>query len=72
MATGVGSIGGCGQFDHPFETADDAPSSTTRPSDLPWVAGYYGIDRYLLPMLGTPWRARVATGHPIAASPAPS
>lgn len=27
---------------------------------LAWrVAGYYGVDRYLLPMLGTPWRARV-------------
>ncbi len=27
---------------------------------LGWrVAGYYGLDRYLLPMLGTPWRARV-------------
>jgi len=31
---------------------------------LAWrVAGYYGVDRYLLPMLGTPWRARVST-HP--------
>jgi thiosulfate dehydrogenase [quinone] large subunit len=27
------------------------------------VAGYYGLDRYLLPMLGTPWRAKVGT-HP--------
>ena len=37
---------------------------------LGWkVAGYYGLDRYLLPMLGTPWRARVATGRP-ATSPA--
>jgi thiosulfate dehydrogenase [quinone] large subunit len=27
---------------------------------LAWkVAGYYGLDRYLLPMLGVPWRARV-------------
>ena len=27
---------------------------------LAWrVAGYYGLDRYLLPMLGTPWRAPV-------------
>jgi len=27
---------------------------------LAWrVAGYYGFDRYLLPMLGTPWRAPV-------------
>ncbi len=31
---------------------------------LAWrVSGYYGLDRYVLPMLGTPWRARVAT-HP--------
>jgi thiosulfate dehydrogenase [quinone] large subunit len=31
---------------------------------LAWrVAGYYGLDRFLLPMLGTPWRAKVAT-HP--------
>jgi thiosulfate dehydrogenase [quinone] large subunit len=30
---------------------------------LAWrVAGYYGVDRYLLPMLGTPWRAPVRTG----------
>jgi thiosulfate dehydrogenase [quinone] large subunit len=29
---------------------------------LAWrVAGYYGLDRYLLPMLGTPWRASVET-----------
>jgi thiosulfate dehydrogenase [quinone] large subunit len=27
---------------------------------LAWrVAGYYGVDRYLLPMLGTPWRSPV-------------
>jgi thiosulfate dehydrogenase (quinone) large subunit len=38
---------------------------------LAWkVAGYYGVDRYLLPMLGTPWRAKVQTGRPIAAAPA--
>lgn len=31
---------------------------------LAWrVAGYYGVDRYLLPLLGTPWR------HGSAASP---
>ncbi len=39
---------------------------------LAWrVAGYYGLDRYLLPMLGVPWRARVATprGQP---GPAPA
>jgi thiosulfate dehydrogenase [quinone] large subunit len=30
---------------------------------LAWrVAGYYGLDRYLLPMLGTPWRARPVVG----------
>ncbi|HET7702558.1 MAG TPA: TQO small subunit DoxD [Candidatus Limnocylindrales bacterium] len=35
---------------------------------LGWkVAGYYGIDRYLLPMLGTPWRAKVGTRAPDAA-----
>ncbi len=28
------------------------------------VAGYYGLDRYLLPMLGTPWRAKVSTRTP--------
>ena len=29
---------------------------------LGWrVAGYYGVDRYLLPRLGVPWRAKVAT-----------
>ncbi len=29
---------------------------------LGWkVAGYYGLDRYLLPKLGVPWRAKVAT-----------
>lgn len=29
---------------------------------LGWrVAGYYGLDRYLLPRLGVPWRARVVT-----------
>jgi thiosulfate dehydrogenase (quinone) large subunit len=31
---------------------------------LAWrVAGYYGLDRYLLPRLGVPWRAKVET-HP--------
>lgn len=34
---------------------------------LAWkVAGYYGVDRWLLPMLGVPWRASVAAGRPIA------
>jgi thiosulfate dehydrogenase [quinone] large subunit len=32
---------------------------------LAWrVAGYYGLDRYLLPMLGVPWRAKVAKAAP--------
>ena len=32
---------------------------------LAWrVAGYYGVDRYLLPMLGTPWQRHVGTGRP--------
>ncbi len=36
---------------------------------LAWrVAGYYGVDRWLLPRLGVPWRARV-TERPAAASP---
>ena len=31
---------------------------------LGWkVAGYYGLDRYLLPFLGTPWHARVQTAN---------
>ena len=30
---------------------------------LAWkVAGYYGVDRWLLPMLGTPWHPRVMAG----------
>jgi thiosulfate dehydrogenase [quinone] large subunit len=36
---------------------------------LAWrVAGYYGVDRWLLPRLGVPWHARVAT---VPAAPAP-
>jgi len=32
---------------------------------LAWkVAGYYGLDRYLLPMLGTPWRRGSLMGRP--------
>ena len=39
---------------------------------LAWkVAGYYGLDRYLLPVLGTPWRAKVATGGTANLSPSP-
>jgi len=38
---------------------------------LAWrVAGYYGLDRYLLPMLGVPWRARVEV-HGVAPQPKP-
>ena len=36
---------------------------------LAWrVAGYYGLDRWLLPRLGVPWHARVAAAY----QPAPS
>jgi thiosulfate dehydrogenase (quinone) large subunit len=32
---------------------------------LAWrVAGYYGLDRWLLPRLGVPWHARVVAGQP--------
>jgi len=31
---------------------------------LAWkVAGYYGVDRYLLPLLGTPWKPGAITGR---------
>jgi len=34
---------------------------------LAWkVAGYYGVDRYLLPMLGTPWRPGILGGEQTA------
>lgn len=40
---------------------------------LAWrVAGYYGVDRYLLPMLGTPWHARVRLSRPHAPESAPA
>jgi thiosulfate dehydrogenase [quinone] large subunit len=30
---------------------------------LAWkVAGYYGVDRYLLPRLGVPWHSKIASG----------
>jgi thiosulfate dehydrogenase [quinone] large subunit len=33
---------------------------------LAWkVAGYYGLDRYLLPLLGTPWHAKVERTEPM-------
>jgi thiosulfate dehydrogenase [quinone] large subunit len=38
---------------------------------LAWrVAGYYGVDRYLLPMLGVPWRSAVQI-HPVQQAEAP-
>jgi thiosulfate dehydrogenase [quinone] large subunit len=31
---------------------------------LAWkVAGYYGVDRWLLPMLGTPWHPAALSGR---------
>lgn len=41
---------------------------------LAWkVAGYYGVDRYLLPMLGTPWHPIPKAGrHPDAAAGMPA
>ena len=40
---------------------------------LGWrVAGYYGLDRYLLPRLGVPWRAPVRTGSVAGTGVAPS
>ena len=36
---------------------------------LAWkVAGYYGVDRYLLPLLGTPWRPGSVVGRRPGAS----
>ena len=40
---------------------------------LAWqVAGYYGVDRYLLPMLGTPWHPGKGASTKPAVSTAPS
>lgn len=40
---------------------------------LAWkVAGFYGVDRWLLPMLGTPWRPGALTGHETRPMGAPS
>ena len=37
---------------------------------LAWrVAGYYGVDRWLLPRLGVPWHARVATAPQYGSAP---
>jgi thiosulfate dehydrogenase [quinone] large subunit len=39
---------------------------------LGWkVAGYYGLDRWLLPALGVPWRGHIEAPRP-GAPPAPS
>jgi len=39
---------------------------------LAWrVAGYYGLDRYLLPMIGVPWRSRVDV-HPAQQAGSPT
>ena len=39
---------------------------------LAWkVAGWYGLDRYLLPALGAPWRRGPALGGQPVTSPAP-
>ncbi|RIK42072.1 MAG: DoxX family protein [Chloroflexi bacterium] len=33
---------------------------------LAWkTAGYYGLDRYLLPLLGTPWKGEVKSAEPM-------
>jgi thiosulfate dehydrogenase (quinone) large subunit len=38
---------------------------------LAWrVAGYYGVDRWLLPLLGTPWRTRAPAAEPLPPQPA--
>jgi thiosulfate dehydrogenase [quinone] large subunit len=40
---------------------------------LAWkVAGYYGVDRYLLPMLGTPWRPGAIAGNDTRPAGAPA
>ena len=38
---------------------------------LAWrIAGYWGVDRYLLPVLGTPWTGSLAGKQSLAGSPA--
>lgn len=40
---------------------------------LAWkVSGYIGLDRYLLPLLGTPWRPQVPQSHARATVPQPA
>jgi thiosulfate dehydrogenase [quinone] large subunit len=37
---------------------------------LGWkVAGYIGLDRYLLPLVGVPWRAEVQSAGPVSTAP---
>ena len=36
------------------------------------VAGYYGVDRWLLPKLGVPWHAKVVAVPPAVTQPAPA
>jgi thiosulfate dehydrogenase [quinone] large subunit len=39
---------------------------------LGWkVAGYYGLDRWLLPALGVPWHGHVTAPPPQATAPPP-
>ena len=39
---------------------------------LAWkTAGYYGLDRWLLPMLGTPWKVGTLLQHDKQAAPSP-
>ena len=40
---------------------------------LAWrVAGWYGLDRWVLPYLGTPWQAGTLVHHPTGTTPAPA
>ena len=40
---------------------------------LAWkVAGWYGLDRFLLPIIGTPWTQRGEQAPPVRPQPAPS
>jgi thiosulfate dehydrogenase (quinone) large subunit len=40
---------------------------------LAWkVAGWYGLDRYLLPLLGTPWTWKQEAARPIGQQPTPT
>jgi thiosulfate dehydrogenase [quinone] large subunit len=40
---------------------------------LAWkVAGWYGLDRFLLPLIGTPWTERGQHAPPVRPQPAPS